>query len=47
MNPVSPDKTLTETVATVLRSEILSGQYRAGERLPSERDPLSAREKTA
>jgi len=28
----------TETVATILRDEILSGQYRTGERLPSERD---------
>lgn len=30
--------TRTETVATVLRDEILSGQYRTWERLPSERD---------
>lgn len=28
----------TETIATILRDEILSGQYRTGERLPSERD---------
>lgn len=28
----------TATIATILRDEILSGQYRTGERLPSERD---------
>ncbi len=34
--------TKAEEIAVVLRTEILTGQYRAGERLPSERD-LAAR----
>jgi GntR family transcriptional repressor for pyruvate dehydrogenase complex len=38
MSAVPNPSTRTETVATVLRDEILSGQYRSGERLPSERD---------
>ena len=32
------EKSRGEEVAVILRNEILSGQYRAGERLPSERD---------
>jgi GntR family transcriptional repressor for pyruvate dehydrogenase complex len=35
-------KSKAEEISTLLRTEILRGQYRAGERLPSERD-LSAR----
>jgi GntR family transcriptional repressor for pyruvate dehydrogenase complex len=38
MNVIPGPTTRTETVATILRDEILSGQYRSGERLPSERD---------
>ncbi|MBN1239643.1 MAG: FadR family transcriptional regulator [Gammaproteobacteria bacterium] len=38
--PTPPSR--TEEIAAVLRDEILVGQYRAGERLPSERD-LAAR----
>lgn len=34
----SPAKSRSEEVAAILRDDILSGQYRAGERLPSERD---------
>lgn len=37
--------TRTEDITRVLRDEVLRGQYRAGERLPSERD-LAARFKT-
>ncbi len=35
---MSANPSLRDEVATKLRNEILSGQYRAGERLPSERD---------
>jgi DNA-binding FadR family transcriptional regulator len=38
MNPLHTASSRGEQIATVLRNEILSGQYRAGERLPSERD---------
>ena len=38
MSAAEPQISRTETIATVLRDEILSGQYRSGERLPSERD---------
>jgi DNA-binding FadR family transcriptional regulator len=38
MSTTPATATRTETVATILRDEILSGQYRTGERLPSERD---------
>jgi GntR family transcriptional repressor for pyruvate dehydrogenase complex len=38
----SHSKSRTEEISAILRDEILSGQYRAGERLPSERD-LAAR----
>jgi len=38
MSAVPSPSTRTETIATILRDEILSGQYRTGERLPSERD---------
>ena len=37
--------TLTEDITRVLRNEVLSGRYRPGERLPSERD-LAARFET-
>jgi GntR family transcriptional repressor for pyruvate dehydrogenase complex len=42
-SPTSPrppraGQSRTEQIAAVLRDEILAGQYRAGERLPSERD---------
>ena len=42
--PLTPPTALTRSheIASVLRDEILRGQYRAGERLPSERD-LAAR----
>ena len=36
-----PPVSRSTTIATVLRDEILSGQYRTGERLPSERDLCS------
>ena len=36
MTAVSPSR--TEEISNVLRDEILRGQYRPGERLPSERD---------
>ncbi len=39
---MSSPSSLSHEIAAVLRSEILGGQYRTGERLPSERD-LSAR----
>ncbi|MEE9281079.1 MAG: GntR family transcriptional regulator, partial [Myxococcota bacterium] len=35
---MSANTSLPDVVATQLRNEILRGQYRAGERLPSERD---------
>ena len=35
-------KSRAEEISAILRDEILCGQYRAGERLPSERD-LAAR----
>jgi DNA-binding FadR family transcriptional regulator len=38
MSAVTPPPTRTNTIAAVLRDEILAGQYRSGERLPSERD---------
>ena len=38
MSAVQSQVSRTETIATILRDEILSGQYRTGERLPSERD---------
>jgi DNA-binding FadR family transcriptional regulator len=38
MSTVTPQPTRTNTIATALRDEILAGQYRRGERLPSERD---------
>ena len=38
MSAVTPQPTRTNAIATVLRDEILAGQYRSGERLPSERD---------
>jgi GntR family transcriptional repressor for pyruvate dehydrogenase complex len=38
MSAARPLGTRAETIATILRDEILSGQYRVGERLPSERD---------
>jgi len=38
--------TRSETIAAALRDDILRGQYRAGERLPSERD-LAARHATS
>ncbi len=38
MGVTQPQITRTATVASILRDEILSGQYRTGERLPSERD---------
>ena len=38
MSAARPEASRTETIATILRDEILSGQYRTGERLPSERD---------
>ena len=46
--PVRNESTVsrTEEIAAVLRSEILLGQYRPGERLPSERD-LSKRFETS
>lgn len=34
----APHRTRSETIAADLRDDILRGQYRAGERLPSERD---------
>ena len=34
-------KNRAEEIAFILRDEILIGQYRAGERLPSERDLVS------
>jgi len=36
-----PPLSRTEEIAAILRDEILQGQYRAGERLPSERDLTS------
>jgi DNA-binding FadR family transcriptional regulator len=38
MSSPTPQPSRTVTIASTLRDEILSGQYRAGERLPSERD---------
>lgn len=38
MSAVSPRPSRTASIVGVLRDEILSGQYRCGERLPSERD---------
>ena len=38
MSVVQPQASRTKTIANILRDEILSGQYRTGERLPSERD---------
>jgi len=38
MSAAHPVGTRADTIASILRDEILSGQYRAGERLPSERD---------
>lgn len=38
MSATEPQISRTASIATILRDEILSGQYRAGERLPSERD---------
>ncbi len=35
------NKSIVESITSTLRDEILSGQYRAGERLPSERDLAS------
>lgn len=46
MSAVEPQISRTQGIATILREEILSGQYRAGERLPSERD-LSERFKVS
>jgi GntR family transcriptional regulator, transcriptional repressor for pyruvate dehydrogenase complex len=40
--PARPLTTRSEQISTILRDEVLSGQYRPGERLPSERD-LAAR----
>lgn len=41
-----PTRTRSETIAAELRDDILRGQYRPGERLPSERD-LAARHATS
>jgi DNA-binding FadR family transcriptional regulator len=38
MTTVNPQLSRTAAIVKVLRDEILSGQYRSGERLPSERD---------
>ncbi len=38
MSAALPLGTRADAIASILRDEILSGQYRAGERLPSERD---------
>ena len=38
MSIAPAQSTRSETIASTLRDEILAGQYRAGERLPSERD---------
>ena len=38
MSVASSHVSRSQSIATVLRDEILSGQYRTGERLPSERD---------
>lgn len=42
MNQVHPLEAIGETVTRTLRTDILQGRYRAGDRLPSERD-LAAR----
>ena len=38
MSAAQPQISRTATVTSILRDEVLRGQYRAGERLPSERD---------
>jgi DNA-binding FadR family transcriptional regulator len=42
VNPPGAAHTRSDEIAAILRDDILRGHYRAGERLPSERD-LSAR----
>ena len=38
---INGNRSIVECITATLRDEILSGQYRAGERLPSERDLAS------
>ncbi|MFT5563176.1 MAG: GntR family transcriptional repressor for pyruvate dehydrogenase complex [Sulfitobacter sp.] len=45
-SPTSPNRSKVEDITAILRDEILRGQYRPGERLPSERD-LAARFETS